>query len=98
MENQGDGSFRDVTFSKGLNTTKWTLAMGAVDFDHNGYQDLFIANDYSVDELYMNFGDVGFKEVGKTAKIGYAPKSGMNVSIGDVNNNGQFSVYVSNMS
>lgn len=97
MENQGDGSFKDVTFSRGLNTTKWTLAIGAADFDNNGYQDLFIANDYSVDELYMNFGGDGFKEIGKEAKIGYAPKSGMNVSIADVKNNGQFNVYVSNI-
>ena len=97
MENQGDGSFKDVTFSKGLNTTKWTLAIGAIDFDGNGYQDLFIANDYSVDELYMNYGDDGFIEIGKKSRIGYAPKSGMNVSIADIKNDGQFSVYVSNI-
>lgn len=97
MENQGNGQFKDVTFSKGLTTTKWTLAMGALDFDGNGYQDLFIANDYSVDELYMNFGEAGFEEIGKKARIGYAPKSGMNVSIADVKNDGQFSVYVSNI-
>lgn len=97
MENQGNNTFRDVTFSKGLNTTKWTLAIGAVDFDNNGFQDLFIANDYSVDELYMNYGDEGFKEIGKKARIGYAPKSGMNVSVADVKNDGKFSVYVSNI-
>ena len=97
LENQGDGSFEDVTFSKGLISTRWTLAIGAIDFDANGYQDLFIANDYSVDELYLNFGEEGFVEMGKDAKIGYAPKSGMNVSLADVRNDGRFSVYVSNI-
>jgi len=97
MENQGDGRFKDVTFSKGLTSTKWTLAIGALDFDNNGYQDIFIANDYSVDELYMNYGEEGFKEIGKESNVGYAPKSGMNVSIADVQNNGHFSVYVSNI-
>jgi hypothetical protein len=97
LENQGDNTFRDVTFSNGLTSTKWTLALGAVDFDQNGYQDLFIANDYSVDELYMNYGEKGFEEIGKKARIGYAPKSGMNVSIADVKNDGQFSIYVSNI-
>jgi len=97
MENQGNNTFKDVTFSKGFTTTKWTLAIGAMDFDNNGFQDLFIANDYSVDELYMNNGDEGFEEIGKKARIGYAPKSGMNVSIADVKNDGQFSIYVSNI-
>jgi hypothetical protein len=97
LENQGDNTFADVTHSKGLLSTKWTLALGAVDFDNNGYQDLFIANDYSVDELYMNFGDEGFTEIGRQARIGYAPKSGMNVSIADVKNDGKFSIYVSNI-
>ena len=97
LENQGDKTFKDVTFSNGLTTTKWTLALGAIDFDGNGYQDIFIANDYSVDELYMNLGEDGFVEVGKEARIGYAPKSGMNVSIADIMNKDQFSVYVSNI-
>jgi hypothetical protein len=97
LENQGNGTFRDVTFARGLNSTKWTLAIGAVDFDNNGFQDFFIANDYSVDELYMNYGEEGFKEIGKKARIGYAPKSGMNVSVADVKNDGRFSIYVSNI-
>jgi enediyne biosynthesis protein E4 len=97
LENQGDNTFKDVTFSKGLLTTKWTLAFGAADFDNNGFIDIFIANDYSVDELYMNFGDKGFQEIGKEARIGYAPKSGMNVSIADVKNDGRFGIYVSNI-
>jgi len=97
LENQGGNTFKDVTFSKGLTSTKWTLAIGALDFDMNGFQDIFIANDYSVDELYMNYGREGFKEVGKEAKIGYAPKSGMNVSVADIKNDGRFSVYVSNI-
>lgn len=97
LENQGNNTFRDVTFAKGMTSTKWTLAIGAIDFDDNGYQDVFIANDYSVDELYMNYGENGFKEIGKEARIGYAPKSGMNVSIADVKNDGKFSIYVSNI-
>ena len=97
LENQGDGSFKDVTFDKELNSTKWTLAIGAIDFDNNGFPDLLIANDYSVDELYLNLDGVAFKEIGKESKIGYAPKSGMNVSIADVKNDGNFSIYVSNI-
>lgn len=97
LENNGDGTFSDVTLSRGLTTTKWTLAIGALDVNDDGYQDLFIANDYSVDELYLNDYGKEFKEIGKNARIGYAPKSGMNVSLADVKNNGNFSIYVSNI-
>ncbi len=97
MENKGDGTFRDVTFEKGFTSTRWTLALGAMDIDKNGYMDLFIANDYSVDELYLNLDGSKFIEIGKESKIGYAPKSGMNVSMADVKNDGNFSIYVSNI-
>lgn len=97
LENQGYGSFKDVTFESGLTSTKWTLAIGAMDFDDNGFQDLFIANDYSVDELYLNVDGTAFIEIGKESKIGYAPKSGMNVSLADVKNDGNFNIYVSNI-
>ncbi len=96
-ENQGDGTFKDVAQDKGLVSTKWTLAMGALDCNNDGYQDIFIANDYNVDELYLNLKGKGFDEIGKEAKIGYAPKSGMNVSIADIKNNGKFSIYISNI-
>ncbi len=97
FENQGDGTFRDVAQEKGLESTRWTLAMGAIDCNNDGFQDIFIANDYNVDELYLNLQGKGFDEIGKESKIGYAPKSGMNVSIADIKNNGNFSIYISNI-
>lgn len=97
LENRGDGTFADVTSDKGFFSTRWTLAIGALDVDHNGLLDLYIANDYSVDELYLNLDGKEFKEIGKASKIGYAPKSGMNVSIADVKNDGNFSIYISNI-
>lgn len=97
LENQGDNTFKDVTFSKGFLSTKWTLAFGATDFNNDGFQDVFVANDYSVDELYLNESGKYFREIGKESRIGYAPKSGMNVSIADIRNEGKFCVYVSNI-
>ena len=39
-----------------------------------------------------------FREVGRETGVGYAPKSGMNASVGDVLNQGRFAIYVSNIS
>ncbi len=97
LENQGNETFKDVTDAQGIASTKWTLAMGSMDINNDGFQDLFIANDYSVDELYINNKGSGFTEIGKESRIGYAPKSGMNVAMADVKNDGKFSIYVSNI-
>ena len=69
----------------------------AADLRGTGYPDLFIANDYGVSELFVNEGG-RFREVGRETGVGYAPKSGMNASVGDVLNQGRFAIYVSNIS
>ena len=71
--------------------------MVAADLRGTGYPDLFIANDYGVSELFVNEGG-RFREVGRETGVGYAPKSGMNASVGDVLNQGRFAIYVSNIS
>ena len=48
-------------------------------------------------ELYLN--DHGhFHEAGAATGVGFAPKSGMNASFGDIFNQGRYSIYVSNIS
>jgi enediyne biosynthesis protein E4 len=95
--NLGAGRFEEVSGKVGLASTRWSLAAIAADLRGTGYPDLFIANDYGVSELFINEGG-RFREVGRDAGVGYAPKSGMNASVGDVLNQGRFAVYVSNIS
>ncbi|HEX8464076.1 MAG TPA: CRTAC1 family protein, partial [Abditibacterium sp.] len=97
LRNVGGGRFEDVTEKMGLKSTRWALAATAADLRGTGYPDLFIANDYGVSELFINEGGKRFREVGKQSGIGYAPKSGMNASTGDVLNSGQLAIYVSNI-
>jgi hypothetical protein len=95
--NLGQGRFEDVSANAGLTSTRWALAAVAADLRGTGYPDLFIANDYGVSELFIN--ERGrFREVGREAGVGYAPKSGMNASTGDVLNQGKLAIYVSNIS
>jgi hypothetical protein len=93
LENLGNGKFKDVTGEYGLNSTKWTLAAASADFNGDGFPDLFIANDYNVNELYINEKGKKFSEVGRQAGIGNIPKSGMSVSFGDINNKGVTGIY-----
>ncbi|HUZ57573.1 MAG TPA: CRTAC1 family protein [Hanamia sp.] len=93
LENMGNGKFKDVTEQYGLTSTKWTLAAASADFNGDGYPDLFIANDYNVNELYINDKGKRFTEVGRQSGIGNIPKSGMSVSFGDIDNTGLLGIY-----
>lgn len=97
FRNLGDGSFEEISQKSGIDTRRWALAAVAADLRGSGNMDLFIANDYGISELFFNDGKQ-FREVGKDAGVGFSPKSGMNASIGDILNQGRYSIYVSNIS
>ena len=97
FHNLGGGRFEEVSEKVGIKSRRWTLAAVAADLRGSGHPDLFIANDYGVSELYLNDGK-SFHEAGRDTGIGYAPKSGMSASVGDVFNDGRLGVYVSNIS
>lgn len=99
MKNNGNGTFTDVTEETGLlDTRRWSLAASAADLNGSGYIDLVVANDYGVDELYLNQNGKTFLNASESAGIGFIPKSGMSVSFGDVMNRGQLSIYITNIS
>lgn len=104
FRNLGDGAFREVTeemgtegthWSQGVGSTRWTLAVAAADFDGDGWQDLYLANDYGPEELLLNDEGQGFE----LASVGLGESgSGMSVALGDVRNRGRLDVYVTNIS
>ena len=98
FHNRGDGTFDEVSASLGIASRRWTLAAGAADLSGTGHPDLFLANDYGISQLYANRDGKRFEEVGREAGIGRTPKSGMNVSFGDVFNDGRLSIYKTNIS
>jgi Flp pilus assembly protein TadD/peroxiredoxin len=44
--NLGNGRFKNVSAQAGVDIGRWAWASDALDFDHNGYPDLYIANGY----------------------------------------------------
>lgn len=96
-------NFRDVTTETGLNQNnlRWSLAASWEDYDNDGDQDLYVANDFGRNNLFRN--DAGSGPGGRTfidvaAESGVEDSaSGMAVSWGDYNRDGQMDVYVSNM-
>ncbi len=102
--NLGGKRFEDVTEKLGLGYTGWTLAVGAADFDNDGWPDLYVANDFGADEVYFNSGDADgpprfIPFVGGQGRpaIGDDWWKGMNVDFGDVDGNGFLDIYVTNI-
>ena len=97
FHNLGAGKFEEVSARLGIDSRRWALAAAAADLRGSGHQDLFIANDYGVSELYFNDGKQ-FHDVSEQTGVGFAPKSGMTAAFGDVLNQGKYAIYVSNIS
>lgn len=97
FHNEGNGKFRDVTDEMGLDSHRWALAAAAADLRGTGRPDLVIANDYGVSEIWANEGGKHFREIGRETGVAERPKSGMNISFGDIQNSGKFAMYVSNI-
>ena len=96
FHNVGNGKFEDVTDKLGVGSTRWTLAAASADFDEDGWPDLYLANDYGPEELFIN--DHGRRFVPVTAGLASESKSGMAVALGDVFNRGRLDAFVTNIS
>ena len=96
FHNLGNGRFEDVTDKLGLGSTRWTLAAASADLNEDGWPDIYLANDYGPEELYLN--DHGRRFTRSTAGLESESKSGMSVALGDVFNRGHLDVFVTNIS
>lgn len=96
FHNLGGGRFEDVTDKMGVGSTRWTLAVAAADFNGDGWPDLFLANDYGPEELYLN--DHGQRFVLSRVGLESDSKSGMSATLGDVLNRGRVDAFVTNIS
>jgi hypothetical protein len=95
----GAWSFRDVTGDVGLdvNNRRFSLAASWEDFDNDGDQDLYVGNDFGLNNLYRYDGeDARFIDVATETKT-RDQASGMSVSWSDFNRDGFMDLYVGNM-
>ncbi len=77
--NEGDGRFSDVSEPAGIRVTEpasgapasKALGVVPVDYDGDGWMDLFVANDTVSNFLFHNLGDGRFEEVGAFEGVAY---------------------------
>ena len=102
IENKGGFDFTDVTTQSGFsqNNRKFSFAASWEDYDQDGDQDLYVANDFGRNNLYRNDlqedGSRKFTDVAAEAGVEDVA-AGMSVSWGDYNRDGLIDLYISNM-
>src|SRR5262249_3308470 len=93
-----DGTFGDVTEESGLNrnNTRYSFCCAWNDYDHDGWPDLYVVNDFGKKNLYHNNGDGTFTDVAEQAGVADVG-AGMSVSWLDCDNDARDDLYVANM-
>ncbi|MBV9622688.1 MAG: CRTAC1 family protein [Acidobacteria bacterium] len=102
--NEGNGKFREVSGEIGVRDTVKAYGLGVVwlDFDNDGWPDIFVANDSMPNFLWRNNGNGTFEEV--AIEVGCAlsadgrGQSNMGIAVGDYDNDGWLDLYVTHFS
>src|SRR5262252_90799 len=98
------GKFVDVTEKAGLlDPTGKSLGVAIVDYDRDGWPDIFVANDTQPNKLYKNNDGKGtFTEVALTAGVALSEegkaRGGMGTDFADIDGSGNSSIIVGNFS
>ena len=101
--------FTDVTDTVGIHFTHTDGATGAfhlpetlgaggafLDYDNDGYLDIYLVNSAAPSALFRNKGDGTFTDATEAAKVDNQDSYGHGVACGDYNNDGYVDIYVTN--
>jgi len=100
--NNGDGTFTDVSKPSGVGLKPGNgLGVVTFDYDNDGWQDIFIANDAVPNFLFHNNRDGTLSEVGYLAGVAVsmdgATESGMGTDAADITGSGRLDLVVGHL-
>ena len=101
FHNKGNGTFENVTQRAGLqDPTGKSLGIALLDYDNDGWLDLFLTNDTQPNKLYHNNHDGTFTDVAFAAGVAFSEagtaRAGMGTDAGDYDNSGRQSLVIGN--
>lgn len=101
--NLGGGRFEDVTEKAGLgDASSKSLGVAVLDYNGDGWPDLFVANDTQPNKLYRNLKNGRFKEEGLAAGVAFGEdgvaRGAMGVDAADYDRSGREHLVVGNFS
>jgi enediyne biosynthesis protein E4 len=102
--NRGDGTFEDVSTKSRIDKADghYSLSVSTLDYDDDGWPDIFVACDSTASTLYHNNGDGTFTDVAITAGAAFnedgRAQAGMGSTIADYNGDGKLDIFKTNFS
>jgi enediyne biosynthesis protein E4 len=101
FHNKGNGLFENVTKRSGLfDPSSKSLGVVMLDYDDDGWMDLFVANDTQPNKLYRNNHDGTFTDNAVAAGVAYGEsgttRAGMGADAGDYDQSGRMGLVVGN--
>ncbi len=101
FHNKGNGVFEDVTKKAGLyDPTSKSLGIALLDYDNDGWLDLFVSNDTEPNKLYHNNHNGTFTDVAIAAGVAYSEagtvRAGMGTDAIDYDNSGFPGILIGN--
>jgi enediyne biosynthesis protein E4 len=101
FHNRGDGTFENVTRRAGLfDPTSKALGIALLDYDNDGWMDLFVSNDTQPNKLYHNNHNGTFTDVAVAAGVAYSDagtvRAGMGTDAADYDGSGKQSLVIGN--
>jgi hypothetical protein len=93
---QPDGTYRERAAEWGVDDRRWSYAAGFADLTGDGRPDLYVANDFGENALFIHQGGRFRDEARERGVID--PGNGMGVAFGDYDNDGRLDLHVTNMS
>src|SRR4030095_1650385 len=103
FHNLGAGKFEDVTGKAGVgDPTSKSLGIAVVDYDGDGWPDIFVANDTQPNKLYRNNGNGTFTEKGVASGVAFSEdgvaRGAMGTDAADYDRSGRPHLLVGNFS
>jgi enediyne biosynthesis protein E4 len=102
--NRGDGTFEDVSAKSHIDKADghYSLSVSTLDYDDDGWPDIFVACDSTASILYHNNRDGTFTDVAITAGAAFnedgRAQAGMGSTIADYNGDGKLDIFKTNFS
>ena len=102
--NKGNGTFEDVTVKAHIDQTNghYAFSVSTLDFDEDGWPDIYVACDSTPSILYHNNHDGTFTDVAVTAGVAFneqgLEQAGMGSTVGDFNGDGHLDIFKTNFS
>ena len=98
FENQGNGTFVEKATQLGIGGAKqYTWMAAPIDVNNDGLWDIYLTNDFDYNELFVQNVNGTFTEQSVAYALDYNGYD-MGVAIGDYNNNGEFDIFIANLS